>query len=100
MKNTNTKKEKKEKIDKLKFIDLFAGTGAFSLSLEKNKKFKCVFANDMMVCSQKIYELNNPSHKFTLKDLLKASMSNCLNFLFLPTELTTLLPMTNLKHLL
>ena len=54
---------------KLKFIDLFAGTGAFTLALEKSNKFKCVFTNDMMECSKKIYELNNPSHKFTLQDL-------------------------------
>jgi DNA (cytosine-5)-methyltransferase 1 len=59
-----------EKLDnRLKFIDLFAGTGAFSLALEKNNKFKCVFANDMMKYSKKIYELNNPNKKFTLQDL-------------------------------
>lgn len=51
------------------FIDLFAGTGAFSLALEKNNQFKCVFANDMMECSQQIYELNHPNHDFTLQDL-------------------------------
>jgi DNA (cytosine-5)-methyltransferase 1 len=55
--------------NKLKFIDLFAGTGAFTLALEKSNKFKCVFTNDMMECSKKIYELNNPTHTFTLKDL-------------------------------
>jgi len=52
-----------------KFIDLFAGTGAFSLALEKNSKFKCVFANDMMDSSKQIYLLNNPNHKFILQDL-------------------------------
>ena len=59
-----------------KFIDLFAGTGAFTLALEQNNKFKCVFANDMMNCSQKIYELNNPTHKFTLKDLNTINVSD------------------------
>ena len=54
---------------KLKFIDLFAGTGGFTLALETNNKFKCVFANDMIVCSKQIYELNNSNHKFVLKDL-------------------------------
>jgi len=54
---------------KLHFIDLFAGTGAFSLALEQNKKFKCIFTNDMMECSKKIWELNNPNKTFTLKDL-------------------------------
>jgi len=53
----------------IKFIDLFAGTGAFSLVLGKNNKFKCVFSNDMMKCSKQIYELNHPDHKFTLQDL-------------------------------
>ena len=57
--------------DKIKFIDLFSGTGAFTLVLEKNDKFKCVFTNDMMECSKKIYTLNNPLHKFTLEDLNK-----------------------------
>ena len=33
-----------------KFIDLFAGTGAFTLAIEKSNKFKCVFTNDMMEC--------------------------------------------------
>lgn len=61
---------------KLKFIDLFAGTGAFSLALEKNNKFECVFTNDMMECSQKIYELNNTTHKFTLKDLNTINVSD------------------------
>lgn len=52
-----------------KFIDLFAGTGAFSYVFEKNN-FECVFANDMMDSSKKIYELNN-DHKgvFRLEDL-------------------------------
>jgi DNA (cytosine-5)-methyltransferase 1 len=51
------------------FIDLFAGTGAFSLSLEKNNNFKCVFTNDIMTCSKQIYQLNHPHHTFTLQDL-------------------------------
>ena len=55
--------------EKINFIDLFAGTGAFSLALEKKDKFKCVFANDMMESSKKIYIINNKDHKFLLKDL-------------------------------
>ena len=51
------------------FIDLFAGTGAFTLALEKNNKFKCVFTNDMILSSKKIYELNHPKHNFKLEDL-------------------------------
>lgn len=68
--NQPTKFKFKSIVDsKLTFIDLFAGTGAFSLALEKNNKFKCVFANDIEECSKKIYELNNPTHTFILKDL-------------------------------
>ena len=64
-------------IDKnINFIDLFAGTGAFTLALEKNNNFKCVFTNDMMESSKKIYELNNKSHKFTLQDLNKIDIDD------------------------
>ncbi len=55
--------------EKVNFIDLFAGTGAFSLALEKKDKFHCVFANDMIESSKKIYIINNKDHKFLLKDL-------------------------------
>lgn len=55
--------------NKIKYIDLFAGTGAFSYVFEKNNKFECVFTNDIMECSKNIYELNYPNNKFTLKDL-------------------------------
>jgi len=69
-KKIKIKKNNEKNFDnKLKFIDLFAGTGAFTLALEKNRKFKCVFTNDIMECSKKIYELNNPLHNFTLKDI-------------------------------
>jgi DNA (cytosine-5)-methyltransferase 1 len=61
---------------KIKFIDLFAGTGAFSLALEKNNKFQCIFTNDMMECSKKIYELNHPTHNFTLEDLTKIDVTD------------------------
>lgn len=50
------------------FIDLFAGTGAFSYVLNK-KGYNCVFANDMMPSSQNIYELNNGNEHFQLGDL-------------------------------
>jgi len=68
----NEAKPKKKKfivVNKINFIDLFAGTGAFSYALEQNKKFRCVFSNDMMECSKQIYQLNNPEHTFILKDL-------------------------------
>lgn len=63
-------------IDNLKLIDLFAGTGAFSLAFEKNSKCECVFANDIMECSKKIYTLNNPKTTFTLKDLHKIDVND------------------------
>jgi len=49
-------------------VDLFAGTGAFSLAFQESG-YNTVFANDMVVPSQVIYELNFPEHKFLLKDL-------------------------------
>ena len=58
------------------FIDLFAGTGAFSLAFEKGGNIKCVFTNDMIKSSKQIYELNNPNHKFTLQDLNTIDVSN------------------------
>ena len=73
--NNNKESDNKEIKDvnvntlQFKYIDLFAGTGAFSLVFNKNNKFKCVFTNDMLECSKKIYELNYPNYKFTLKDL-------------------------------
>jgi DNA (cytosine-5)-methyltransferase 1 len=74
--NTIIIKSKQKKNNKIKFIDLFAGTGAFSLALEKNNKFKCVFSNDIMNCSKQTYELNNPNHIFTLGDLNEISVDD------------------------
>ena len=65
-----------ENNNKLTFIDLFAGTGAFTLALESTNKFKCVFTNDMIKSSKEIYELNNPTHQFTLKDLNTINVSD------------------------
>ena len=57
-----------ESSDTLKMIDLFAGTGAFTLAFEETNKVKVVFANDMVEHSKKIYDANF-DHKLTLKDL-------------------------------
>lgn len=54
--------------NKLKMIDLFAGTGAFTYAFENTNKVECVFANDMVEWSKKSYDLNF-NHKLTLKDL-------------------------------
>lgn len=53
---------------KLRMIDLFAGTGAFTHAFEQTGKVNCVFANDMVEWSKKIYD-ENFSHKLTLQDL-------------------------------
>jgi DNA (cytosine-5)-methyltransferase 1 len=54
---------------KLTMIDLFAGTGAFTLAFENTGKVECVFANDMVETSKQIYDTNF-SHSLTLKDLI------------------------------
>ena len=75
----NTSKKLKIKLNNksvVKCIDLFAGTGAFTLALEKNKRFNCVFTNDMVDCSKKIYNLNHPSHNFVLGDLTKIDVND------------------------
>ena len=53
---------------KIKLIDLFAGTGAFTYAFEKTKKVQCVFANDMAEMSKRIYDANF-EHKLFLKDM-------------------------------
>ena len=60
--------------NKIKIIDLFAGTGAFTLAFEKKNNFECVFTNDMMKSSEDIYKLNYPEHTFTLEDLNKINV--------------------------
>ena len=58
---------------KLKLIDLFAGTGAFTyaftqLRIENAPAVECVFANDMAEMSKKVYDANF-DHKLFLKDI-------------------------------
>lgn len=80
------------------FIDLFAGTGAFSHILEK-KGCKCVFANDIVKESKEMYELNNPSLPFTIQHreriyiigFLDKYRYNCFNFEFKPKPNKTML---------
>ena len=60
------------------FIDLFAGTGAFSYVLEQNG-LRCVFANDITKSSKSIYDLNIGStagRKLLLKDLNTINVSD------------------------
>jgi DNA (cytosine-5)-methyltransferase 1 len=57
-------------VNKLRMIDLFAGTGAFTHAFTSTGKVTCVFANDMVPASEMIYNENfGSSHKLTLKNL-------------------------------
>lgn len=53
---------------KLKMIDLFAGTGAFTHAFQNTQSVECVFANDMMNSSKTIYDMNF-NHQLHLQDL-------------------------------
>ena len=53
----------------LKYVDLFCGTGAFSLAMNKIPQTECVFANDMCPNSHIIYKTNFPSHNFVKSKL-------------------------------
>ena len=52
----------------LKMIDLFAGTGAFTLAFQQTNAVIPVFGNDMVEPSKIIYD-ENFNHKLTLKNL-------------------------------
>jgi len=52
---------------KFRMIDLFAGTGAFSLAT--GDTHTCVMANDMVKPSAAIFRLNHPDTPFVLADL-------------------------------
>jgi DNA (cytosine-5)-methyltransferase 1 len=54
--------------EKLNMIDLFAGTGAFTLAFQGTNAVNVVFGNDMVEHSKTIYD-ENFDHKLTLKDL-------------------------------
>jgi len=54
--------------NKLRMIDLFAGTGAFTLAFQSTNDVNVVFGNDMVKHSKDIYD-ENFDHKLTLNDL-------------------------------
>ena len=60
--------ESESESEKIKMIDLFAGTGAFTLAFQETQKVNVVFANDMVAHSKTIYDYNF-DHKLTLGDL-------------------------------
>lgn len=54
--------------NKLKMIDLCAGTGAFTYAFENTKLVEVVFANDLEETSKKIYD-ENFTHELTLGNI-------------------------------
>lgn len=75
VKNTAVEQENVPKVDKLKMIDLFAGTGAFSLAFQETNHVDVVYSNDMVEHSKRIYD-ENFSHKLTLKDLNEVAVQD------------------------
>ena len=61
---------------KISFIDLFAGTGAFTYVFESSNKCKCVYSNDYDKSSEYIYKLNFPECNFNLADLNDINIKN------------------------
>lgn len=53
----------------LKLVDLFAGTGGFSIAFKATGYVEVVYANDMVPASKVIYDANNTPHHLTLGDL-------------------------------
>lgn len=65
---------------KIRYIDLFSGTGAFSYACNTiSDIFECVFTNDIEKSSEEIYTLNH-KHKFTLEDLNNIETNNIPSF--------------------
>lgn len=64
---------------KKKVVDLFAGTGGFSLALEQTGLFKTVFANDFDPSSKEIFNLNfNIDLTFKdIHDIKPTDIPNC-----------------------
>ena len=60
---------------KLKLVDLFSGTGAFSYAFENTNNVDVVVANDMVKESSEIYNLNF-NHQFILQDLNTLDVTN------------------------
>lgn len=61
---------------KLKVIDLFAGTGAFTYVFESLERFKCVLSNDYNRTSYVIYKKNFPECNFILGDINDIDVKN------------------------
>ena len=61
--------------ENLKMIDLFAGTGAFTLAFQSTNFVNIVYGNDMVDYSKKIYD-ENFNHKLTLKNLNEVNVED------------------------
>lgn len=64
---------------KLKVVDLFAGTGGFSLGLHQTGSFKTIFANDFDQNSKEIFDLNfdiDLEHK-NIHNLKSSNIPDC-----------------------
>lgn len=76
-KKPNTTNENNDSSKKWKLVDLFAGTGAFTLAFQETGHVEVVFANDMMESSKVIYDANfgrnnleyGDSHSLVCKNL-------------------------------
>jgi DNA (cytosine-5)-methyltransferase 1 len=53
----------------IKVVDLFCGTGGFSMGFNDNKNIEIVLANDFIKSSKIIYNLNFPSHNYVLDNI-------------------------------
>ncbi|PKP14803.1 MAG: DNA (cytosine-5-)-methyltransferase, partial [Bacteroidetes bacterium HGW-Bacteroidetes-23] len=60
--------------NKLKYIDLFSGSGGFSLGFD-NKEFQNVFSIDIEPSFCETYKYNFPKHQLIEKDICKLSDS-------------------------
>ena len=58
----------------LTMVDLFAGTGGFSVAFHATGRFKTIYANDCEPCSKIIYEQNIPA-SLDCTDLLAVDIS-------------------------
>lgn len=59
----------------LRLVDLFAGTGAFTLAFESTGRVKCVYANDVQPHAKILYDQNHPHVSLTLADLMEIDES-------------------------
>ena len=57
----------------LKFIELFAGIGGFRIGLEKNEKYKCLWANEVDKYACQIYRKNFGEKELVEGDIRKIS---------------------------